>query len=408
MRRRYLIPILLLAAALRYARAQGMELSEDPYHHWLIAAHIAEGLGYSDPLAGNTLGQWLPGYHYTASLLLAFAGTHALWALKAGNIILSLASILLVYLPAQRIAPGAGPWAAVFLALNPIDIATSSASYTEPMALVLILSALYLLSTGHRYGSPLIALVLLAAALTRYEAWLLVFFLALYPGAGLRDRKIVLLPAALFALGWSLYILAGPAALLAILAATSRSRLLPLALVSSFILLPYYLPLFDGLGSLYGPMARAGEFVGAQGAEGSILSDSPIPLYYSALPPERLLGPWSLPEEPGDALLTLDDWGVEYVIASGTPSRLTDLFPGLGRGEPVEDFLLVTSSGGWEVGYGGRSAHIYKYRRFGRYTALGATSLPLPSWQSWTGGPRYWRTGTHRPWFSRRAGMWVS
>ncbi|MEK6978539.1 MAG: hypothetical protein AABX40_09145, partial [Candidatus Hydrothermarchaeota archaeon] len=76
MRRRYLIPILLLATALRYARAQGMELSEDPYHHWLIAARIAEGLGYSDPLAGNTLGQWLPGYHYTASLLLTFAGTH--------------------------------------------------------------------------------------------------------------------------------------------------------------------------------------------------------------------------------------------------------------------------------------------------------------------------------------------
>ncbi|MBI4344878.1 MAG: PQQ-like beta-propeller repeat protein, partial [Euryarchaeota archaeon] len=306
------------------------------------------------------------------------------------------------------------------------------------------------------YGSPLIALVLLAASLTRYEAWLLVLFLALYPGAGLRGRRIVLLPAALFALGWSLHILpqdllarsglvvlyeasqgavasdplvrlgnifiytlatsplvyalglvqgwrirgylpsflflhltllglltasgAGvgsfryfslPAAILAILAATSRSRLLPLALVSSFILLPYYLPLFDGLGSLYGPMARAGEFVGAQGVEGSILSDSPIPLYYSALPPERLLGPWSLPEEPGDALLTLDDWGVEYVIASGTPSRLTDLFPGLAEGRPDGDFLLVNSSGGWEVGYGGRKAHIYRYRRFGRYKFLG-------------------------------------
>ncbi|MEK6977010.1 MAG: hypothetical protein AABX40_01240, partial [Candidatus Hydrothermarchaeota archaeon] len=384
----------------------------------------------------------------------AFAGTHALWALKAGNILLSLASLLLVYLLAQRMAPGTGPWAAVLLALNPIDIATSSASYTEPMALVLILSTLYLLSMGHRYGSPLIALVLLAAALTRYEAWLLIPILAFHPGAGLRGRRAVLLPALLFIVGWSLHLwtdgpallarsesivlyeaskgaiapdllarlgnlfvyalatspmvyvlgmaqgwrmrgylpsflflhlailssltfsgagvgsfryLSLPAAFLSILAGVSRSRLLPLALASSLILLPYYLPLFNGLGSLYGPMVRAGEFVGAQEVEGSVLANSPIPLYYSGLPVERLLGPFPLPGGREGALQALDSWGVEDVIASDLPSRITYLSPGLGLGKPDEDFILTNSTGGWEIEYGGREAHVYRYRRFGRY-----------------------------------------
>ena len=451
----YIASILAIAFVLRLYRATMGDLSEDPYHHWLVSSYLAYSGNYDDILGAMEL--HLPGYHVFASGIVLMLGRNILW-LKLANIVLSLGSICLAYRIAGRYSIKAGLLAATFLALNPFDILVSSTSNTEPLAVFALLLAVYLPVQGKEKAA---SIALLLGSATRYEVWLALPFL----------KKRLILPSLAFILAWTVFngffpedillrsrevldfeiasgavragallrtlditkyfLISSPLVyaagiyfavknvrkalpsfalfnLAAVFLATASGimvgsfryfslaipllcifsavqlrdsrKLVCVVLASLVIALPFYFSLYAGLDALYKPSMRAGEFLGNSGAKG-VISNSPVPLYYSGLPIEHLLGTASLRGmDTKQAVEFLRERQVDYIVyVDSPPDELAWLFPGIERGENTPELALAYDPNGWEQKYGAKKAYVYGLRSDGVFKSTGSyiSSSPL-------------------------------
>ena len=168
-RLRLAIPLLVVLtppAALLLALAQLPTPFEDSYHHWLIAANLAQTGRLRDPLFGME-DTWLPGYHLVAALVLKVFGVWQLGLLRFLNVSVALATLALVY----RIAgsPSRGRLAVLLTALNPVFVLTATSVVAEPLlTLALTGATAAALARRLRIAATLAAL----ACLTGTKAWL--------------------------------------------------------------------------------------------------------------------------------------------------------------------------------------------------------------------------------------------
>lgn len=195
-----------LAALWLVLQAERMRLGiawEDAYHHWLVAAAIAQTGADTDPLTGGRNG-WLPLYHWLAAAVLSVAGWHNLRALEWSSAALTL-------ITGGLLTWRWGPlWAALFL-FNPITILNGSLSVSEPLTTLLVVAgilcwehsrSLYTFSGGMFWSLAALCdrgswpLVVLAAGWQlwqggRVRAVGLIPLLALGVGIGLTRRDLV-------------------------------------------------------------------------------------------------------------------------------------------------------------------------------------------------------------------------
>ncbi len=169
LRLRMAIPILVVLtppAALLLALAQLPSPFEDSYHHWLIAANLAQTGHLRDPLFGME-DTWLPGYHLVAALVLKVFGLWQLGLLKFLNVAFALATLALVY----RIAgsPSRGRLAVLLTALNPVFVLTATSVVAEPL-LTLALTGATAAALARRLRTA--ATLAAIACLTGTKAWL--------------------------------------------------------------------------------------------------------------------------------------------------------------------------------------------------------------------------------------------
>lgn len=179
-RERALVAMACVAGLLlRLWRAQELPPFADSYHHWLVAARLAEEGGASR-LFTQPDGAWPPLYSLVAGALLWLFGTRPIALLSWASIACAGLTTWLVGSlgrptdEERRADPRlsyAGPLAAALYALCPLDILTASTPAMEPLAVLLLCAHLWL-RRGEGAGRAWLAgLCLAAACLTRYEAW---------------------------------------------------------------------------------------------------------------------------------------------------------------------------------------------------------------------------------------------
>lgn len=158
--------LLAVAAALLGAVSLIGDPFEDSYHHWLVAAYLAQTGHLHDPLFGME-DTWLPGYHLLAAGLLRVFGLWQMGVLKAASAVLGLATLAAVY----KLADSArqARMAVVLLALNPIFLLTTTSVVAEPLTTALLTGGA-LAATRRRLG--LAALALAGACFTATKAWI--------------------------------------------------------------------------------------------------------------------------------------------------------------------------------------------------------------------------------------------
>lgn len=160
------------AWALRLARAAtAPALSEDPFHRWWIASSWALTGHYADPLRHQVGAAWLPGFD-ALSALAALAAGHASFAVTTFlTATVGAATVAMTWMAAEGLRKGAGPLAALALALDPFHVLLSAQALPDAWAVALVAGAAAALWRAQ--PRPVLAAALLACAcLLRYEAWL--------------------------------------------------------------------------------------------------------------------------------------------------------------------------------------------------------------------------------------------
>lgn len=212
---RSLLVILLLGAVLRIGACVVVSptpLMNDEVLYHKLPARVAAGEALADA-GGRTPG--LIVFH--AALYRAFGDAVAV--ARAGNVVLSVATIALVFLLARRMAGDrAGLIAAALTASYPVLIAFSHYLLTETLYVFLLLAALGSLLASGPQPTPLRAAAAGALfgllALTREVGLLAPPVAAAYlvwtarprPGGGLRLAGILLASAMLVVVPWSVYL----------------------------------------------------------------------------------------------------------------------------------------------------------------------------------------------------------
>ncbi|MCE8424781.1 MAG: VCBS repeat-containing protein [Candidatus Methanoperedens sp.] len=152
---------------------------------------------------------------------------------------------------------------------------------------------------------------------------------------------------------------------------SGKKRLSAFVLLSLIIVLPFYFNIFSGLDVLYRPAQRAGEFTA--NATG-VISNSPLPLYYSGLSPGELLGAerlYNMSEE--QAIRFLRRHNVDYIIyADSPPGSLEKAFPGIEKGKNTTHLELVYDPNGWEEKYGAKKVFVYRLKPDGMFEITGS------------------------------------
>ena len=210
-RRALLLLIVLTGALLRAWRAAGLDVFEDGYHHWYIALNLLDTGVLGDGISGMTGGNWLPLYYYAAAGAFSLTGSTSIYVLKGLGILCSVATMLLVFMMGERWKRNAGLVAALFFALNPLDILLSSMSLPDSLALTLLTASLYLFIFHSGRRAPLVAAgaLLAAAAATRYEVWAVLPVIFLFVTSDRSEGRLpmawrlaVFVPSLAFTLSW--------------------------------------------------------------------------------------------------------------------------------------------------------------------------------------------------------------
>jgi 4-amino-4-deoxy-L-arabinose transferase-like glycosyltransferase len=210
-----LVGIVGIGMWVRLHFASFLDPFEDGYQNWWISSNLLQTGQYWDRHSMMTQGNWLPLYHFWGAAVLATAGWHSLEALKFANILLSSVTIGLVYAVGRRTTATVGLAAAAFLSLNFIDIVVSGWATTESLAVLLVFlgyACLFRFDASRPRNQWIGAAALTLAALTRYEAWLvvglIVAFLFATRNRGLRRSSLgCLVPALVVMVGYSIYAL---------------------------------------------------------------------------------------------------------------------------------------------------------------------------------------------------------
>lgn len=159
-----------------------------------------------------------------------------------------------------------------------------------------------------------------------------------------------------------------------------KKRLSALVVLSLVIALPFYFNLFSNLDVLYRPSKLAGEYTA--NATG-VISNSPLPLYYSGLTAGQLLGAESIKGMgTGQAIRFLREHNVDHIIyVDSPPGNLEKIFPGINKGKNTSLLELVYDPNGWEVKYGAKKAFVYRLKFDGIFKTTGSyiSSSPVIS-----------------------------
>ncbi len=148
--------LLALAPRLYVALAWAREPVWDGHYYHFGAVRIAEGFGYSEDIVRNGIHYWKPWTHYPVGYsawlggLYYLFGSHS-WVAPVANALLGSAAAALVF----RLGLGLlGRWrsllAGLLVALHPGLIVYSAVVMTEPLAGMLLITALALLLTLRR------------------------------------------------------------------------------------------------------------------------------------------------------------------------------------------------------------------------------------------------------------------
>ena len=146
--------------------ARQPETFEDGYHHWLIAATLAQTGQLRDPLFGMQ-DTWLPAYQLLAAAVLKVFGLWQIGLLKSLSALLGLATLVCVYKLADNARQGR--IAVALLALNPVFLLTSGSAVAEPL-MTALLSATGLAAVRGR--TKLAGALALIACFTATKAWI--------------------------------------------------------------------------------------------------------------------------------------------------------------------------------------------------------------------------------------------
>lgn len=206
-----LLSIAVLAVLIRVYRLGGTEVFEDGYANYLITRNLYETGEYSDTISGMTGGNWLPFYHFLGAGLMRLTGSGSVIILWTLSIMLSGGTVLIAGLIGRRIGEGIGIAAALFWAINPLDILMSSMTLPDNLSLFALASASYLIMF-RREEKGLLALgsiAMLIAVMTRYEAWIAIPLLGAWVVLSDRSRTsrwtlAAFLPAAISMVVWSI------------------------------------------------------------------------------------------------------------------------------------------------------------------------------------------------------------
>jgi hypothetical protein len=139
---------------------------EDSYQHWLIAANLATTGRLEDPLF-QMQDTWLPAYHVMAALVLRVFGIWQIGALKAADVVLGVATLIITF----RLAGSRrqGLVAVALLALNPIFILTTTQAVAEPLLVLFLLAAVWAATAGRMGVAAVLGCM---ACLTGTKAWI--------------------------------------------------------------------------------------------------------------------------------------------------------------------------------------------------------------------------------------------
>ncbi len=206
----WLLAIVLLAFALRliwvlYATADPIDgRFDDSVFYHVVAAHMAEGGGYTNPYSFLPTAEWAPGYIFLLTPLYWLFGSHHQVA-EVANVVLGAATVAALYLLARELFNGVtARIAAVLLALFPGQVLFTSVIYSETLFTFVFVLALLLLSLTARRGKTLdwrwvaaFGLVAGAAALVRGVGLWLLIIAPLYWAFSLREWRPMLRGGAL-------------------------------------------------------------------------------------------------------------------------------------------------------------------------------------------------------------------
>jgi hypothetical protein len=157
-----------------------------------------------------TYGGWPPGFMFLSGLV-GLLVPHVLWAPRLLNAALGGGSVVALYAVARE--PFGRPVAiasALLLAWFPLHLFLSASALTEPSALFEMLAAMALVFAAPRRGMALLvpaAVLLVLAAMTRYEVWPLLPWFPLYVAVRTGRHRVALAFAvtlAAFPIAWSL------------------------------------------------------------------------------------------------------------------------------------------------------------------------------------------------------------
>ena len=212
----HLVALGLLAAGLflRLHYAAFLDPFEDGYQNWWISANLVTTGEYWDRHSMMTQGSWLPIYHFLGAGVLGVAGVWNFSALKGANLLLSSATGVLVYVLGRRSGTAVGLAALSFFTLNFVDVVVSGWATAESLTGFLVLlgySCLFAFDAARPRNRAIAAAAFLLAAMTRYEAWVVVALAAAFlamrrPAWGSRrSALLVLAPAAAFMAAYTVY-----------------------------------------------------------------------------------------------------------------------------------------------------------------------------------------------------------
>ncbi len=194
--------ILSMGIVVRLHFASLLDPFEDPYQNWWISANLAETGQYWDRFSMMTHGNWLPLYHFVGAATLLVAGLQNFGALKLVNIALSMGTAGLVFYVGNLRSRAVGFAGMAFFSADFIDMVISGWATSEALVTFLVflgVAALFMFPGSTKRNRTIAAASLLLAAMTQYEAWLVVTLLVGYGllrKAGEPSRKEILWVAA--------------------------------------------------------------------------------------------------------------------------------------------------------------------------------------------------------------------
>ncbi len=204
--------LVITAVVFRLLWDRFLDPFEDGYQNWWIASSFVQTGVYSDPYAGMLRGNWLPGYTFFLTGLVASFGSHIMPLMKGTNILFSLGTTAAIYFLARPRGRLIAAVSSALFVLNPSDIVISSFATPESLTLLAAFAGVLFIERrplGARRSLIVASVLFLLASTLRYEAWGFIgaYLLWTWRQKGINRQELTLLatPALVFMAAWWLW-----------------------------------------------------------------------------------------------------------------------------------------------------------------------------------------------------------